>query len=151
MKQIIIEGHRQSGMSDAVEILIKHLSVRYGEKCLVVAPTQEEANDVFNNIKSGFLFGQYCEIKAIGASRFNESVRSHYYDVIVLIDISRFPENKEGSYERLARQRLIHKNHCTLILVDKGFSIENSKWVSTATWWKPWTWNRGYYAKEPVQ
>lgn len=148
MKQIIIEGHRQSGMSDAVEILIKHLSVRYGDKCLVVAPTQEEANDVYRRIKANFLFGQLSEMKGIGASRFNESVRSHYYDVIVLIDISRFSENKEGSYESLARQRLIHKNQCTLILVDEGFSAENRKWVSAATWWKPWTWNRGYYAKD---
>jgi len=147
LKQIIIKGDGQSGKSDSAKNLIKHLAVRYGDKCLVVAPRQEEAEDIERDIR----FCKDPDVKCIGASRFNESVRSHYYDVIALIDISRFPENKEGSYEVLASQRLIHKNQCTLILVDEGFSIEKSKWVSTATWWKPWTWNRGYYAKGPVQ
>lgn len=145
MLKIRVSGDTGDGKTyDLVSLAVGR--VFHGDKVLFLCHSMSKARSLEKFVNKEKLSGK---ISSDGSIKFSgpdhRLLRAHdCWDCIVIDNLNNFPKSKEGSWLSLAESRLIHRNHARLV-----YSSERKEqelfWVSKAVWWKPWTWNRGYW------
>lgn len=120
--------------------------VFHGDKVLFLCHSHEQARSLEKFINTEKLSQK---ISSGGSIKFSgpdhKLLRVHgCWDCIVIDDLDNFPKSKEGSWLSLAESRLAHSKHARLAYSSE-WKERDPVWVSKAVWWKPWTWNRGYW------
>ena len=137
MLKVRVAGDNGGGKTKVIFEMACNMAAQ-GNQVLFIAPTHERAMRLKRLARSDF--GGH--IIFCGARMVNLRLRD--YDCIFIDDLQDFPESKEGGWLPLSESRLSHKKHGLLAYSSTRFA-QDPTWVSKAVWWKPWTWNRGYW------
>lgn len=135
MLKVRVSGNTGDGKTSALVDMVCNMAER-GCKVLFVSPSHKRAMQIqlLSNVSGRIMFS--------GPKLANFRFRD--WDCIFIDDLHDFPDSKEGGWLSLAESRLIHKQG-GFLAYSSAYFTQDPAWVSKAVWWKPWTWNRGYW------
>lgn len=138
--EIIISGDDQSGRTNQIINLARHFKQYSEKRVLIVCENHERAKALAS-------MHPLPGIEVCGAQNLPFIVRQRSYKAILFDDFSHRVQTPEGDNLTIARLRLAPYNHPRIVyLAEKGST--SCIWVSTATWWKPWTWKNGHMVNQ---